>query len=365
MISAVALRLVYLTIRQLLNWLRLSRRGESWKTAEILLLRHQLTVLQRQVNVRPKITWADRALITVLLDLIPSGRRNGLRLFVMPETALRWPRDILRRRWTAKSGHKLPGRPRKHQAVVAAVLRLAKENPTWGYRRIHGELAGLGIPIAPSTVWEILTRAGLPPTPRHAGPTWAQFQRGQAQAILATDFFTVDLINGASAYVLAVIEHANRRIRILGTTVHPDNAWVTQQARNLLMDLGEHASTVKFLIRDRDTKFIAAFDAVFLDAGIRILRSPIRAPRANAIMERWIGSCRRELFDHTLIWNERHLLQVLRQYETHYNQHRPHRSLNQAAPLAALPAPITDLDSVGLRRQRRVGGVINQYTTAA
>jgi len=214
-------------------------------------------------------------------------------------------------------------------------------------------------------VWEILTRAGHPPAPRRAGPTWAEFLHGQAQAILATGFFTADLLNGTSAYVLAVIEHATRRIRILGVTTHPNDAWVTQMARNLLMDLDEHAASIKFLLRDRDTKFTAAFDAVFADASLRILRSPIRAPRANAIMERWIGGCRRELLDQTLIWNQRHLLQVLREYESHHNQHRPHRSLQQTAPLMPLPAAVADLDTFRICRQNRVAGVIGEYTLAA
>ncbi len=245
------------------------------------------------------------------------------------------------------------------------MLRLAKENPTWGYRRIHGELAGLSIRVAPSTVWEILNRAGIPPAPHRAGPTWAQFLHSQAHAILATDFFTVDLLDGTSAYVLAVIEHATRRIRIIGVTAHPNDAWVTQMARNLMMDLDEHVESIKFLLRDRDTKFTAAWDAVFTSTGIRILRSPIRTPRANAIIERWIGGCRRELLDQTLIWNQRHLLSVLREYETHHNQHRPHRSLGQAAPLKALPEAVADLDSFRLRRHSRVSGVINEYTLAA
>jgi transposase InsO family protein len=181
-------------------------------------------------------------------------------------------------------------------------------------------------------VWEILITAGIPPAPRRDRPTWAQFLPGQAEAILATDFFTVDLLDGTSAYVLALIEHATRRIRILGVTAHPDNTWVTQMARNLMMDLDEHVESVKFLLRDRDSKFTAAFDAVFTGAGIRILRGPIHAPRANAIMERWIGSCRRELLDRTLLWNQRHLLRVLGEYEEHHNAHRPHRALGQAAP---------------------------------
>jgi len=214
-------------------------------------------------------------------------------------------------------------------------------------------------------VWEILTKAGIPPAPRRAGPTWAQFLHAQAQAILATDFFTVDLLDGTSAYVLAVIEHATRRIRILGVTAHPNDAWVSQMARNLLMDLDEHLDTVKFLLRDRDTKFTVAFDTVFTSTGIQILRSPIQAPRANAIMERWIGSCRRELLDQTLIWNQRHLLRVLREYQNHHNEHRPHRSLQQSAPLKAIPTPVSDLDAIRVRRLDRIGGVIDEYTLAA
>ncbi len=361
----MCLRLVYLFVTRLFAWLHLSGREESWKSAEILLLRHQLVVLQRQVEARPTLTWADRAVIAALLEVIPRARRAGLRLIVTPETVLRWHRDIVRRRWAAKSAHARPGRPPIHRNVRGLVLRLARENPAWGYRRIHGELAGLGLPLAPSTVWEILHRAGIPPAPRRTGPTWAQFLHGQAAAILATDFFHVDLLDGSTAYVMAVIEHATRRIRILGVTAHPNNAWVTQQARNLLMDLDGHLDSVKFLLRDRDTKFSAAWDAVFTNVGIRILRIPVRAPRANAIMERWIGGCRRELLDRTLIWNQRHLLQVLREYETHHNEHRPHRSLQQAAPLKQLPTPVHDLDAVRVSRHDRIGGVIHEYRLAA
>jgi putative transposase len=236
--------------------------------------------------------------------------------------------------------------------------------PGLGYRRIHGELAGLGIRVAPSTVWRILTNAAIPPAPRRAGPTWAQFLHAHAEAMLATDFFTVDLLDGTTAYVLAVIEHATRRIRILGVT-HPSNAWVTQRARNLVMDVGERAESNKFLIRDRDTKFTAVWDAVFTAAGIRTRRTPVQGPPANAIMERWIGGCRRELLDQTLIWNQRHLLRVLRDYEAHHNEHRPHRSLKQAAPLKEIPAPVSDLNAFRVHRHDRIGGVINEYTLAA
>src|SRR5664279_418492 len=361
----MCLRLVYLIITRVFSWLRLSRRDEAWKSAEILLLRHQLTILRRQTPARPKVTWADRALIAALLELIPRRRHASLRLIITPETVLRWRRDVLRRRWAAKSQHKRPGRPATHHNIIRLVVRLARENPGWGYRRIHGELAGLGIRVAPSTVWEILTNAGLPPAPRRGGPTWAQFPHAQAEAMLATDFFTVDLLDGTTAYVLAVIEHATRRIRILGVTAHPDNAWVTQQAQNLLMDLDQRAESIKFLLRDRDIKFTSADDAVLTASGIRILQSPVQAPRANAIMERCIGGCRRELLDQTLIWNQRHLLRVLRHYEAHHNEHRPHRSLKQAAPLKAIPAPVSDLNAFRVRRHDRIGGVIHEYTLAA
>jgi putative transposase len=166
-------------------------------------------------------TWADRALLAALLGVIPRSRWVGLRMVVTPETVLRWHRDIVRRRWAAKSKPSRPGRPPTHRNVRGLVLRLARENPAWGYRRIHGELAGLGLPLAPSTVWEILHRAGISPAPRRTGPTWAQFLHGQAAAILATDFFHVDLLDGTTAYVLAVIEHATRRIRILGENDKP------------------------------------------------------------------------------------------------------------------------------------------------
>jgi putative transposase len=207
--------------------------------------------------------------------------------------------------------------------------------------------------------------SGLDPAPRRAGPTWTQFLRSQARAILAADFFTVSLLDGTTVHVLAVIEHATRRIRILGSTAHPTAAWVTQQARNLLMDLDGHAETIRFLIRDRDSKFTAAFDEVFRAAGIRIITSPVRVPRANAVMERWIGGCRRELLDRTLIWNQRHLLSVLREYETHHNEHRPHRSLSQAAPLTPLPEAVDDLDAVRVRRRDLIGGIIHEYAQVA
>jgi putative transposase len=360
----MCLRFVFFLIMRMNSWLRLSRREEAWKTAEILLLRHQLAVLERQQPRRPNLDWADRALLATLLSVIPKARRHGLRLLVTPETIVRWHRDIIRRRWAARSKRGRSGRPATRRNIKALVLRLARENPGWGYRRIHGELAGLGVQIAASTAWEILKNAGIDPAPRRTGPAWSQFLRSQAEAILACDFFTVDLLDGTQAYVLAVIEHASRRIRILGVTLHPTGEWTAQQARNLIMDLGEQAHWVKFMIRDRGSNYTAVFDAVLADAGIRTVLCNVQTPRMNAIAERWIGGCRRELLDHTLIWNQVHLRRILREHETHHNRHRPHRSLDSAAPLKPLPEPV-ELEQHRVRRRARVSGLINEYRLVA
>ena len=361
----MCLRFAFLLITRVTTWLRLSRREEAWQTAEILIVRHQLAVLQRRQPHRPHLTWADRALLAALLSVIPKARRQGLRLLVTPDTILRWHRDILRRRWATRSKRGRTGRPATRRNIKALVLRLARENPEWGYRRIHGELADLGVKVAASTVWEILKTSGIAPAPlRRTGPTWPQFLRSQAEAILACDFFTTDLLDGTQAHVLTVIEHATRRIRILGVTLHPTGGWTTQQARNLLMDLGAQAHRVKFMIRDRGPNFTAAFDAVLADAGIRTVLSNVQTPRMNAIAERWIGGCRRELLDRTLIWNQRHLRQILREYENHHKQHRPHRSLHAAAPLKPLPEPV-ELDQYRVRRQARIGGMIGEYRLVA
>jgi len=265
----MCLQFMFPLTTRLAAWLRLARREETWKTAEILILRHQLAVLQRQQPRRPKLNRADRALLAALLSVIPKARRHGLRLLVTPDTILRWHRDIVRRRWAARSMRGKTGRPATHRNIRALVLRLARENPGWGDRRIHGELAGLGVRVSAPAVWEILKDAGIDPAPRRSGPAWSLFLRSQAEAILACDFFTAGLLDGTQAYVLAVIEQASRRIRILEVTLHPTGAWTAQQARNLIMDLGELLHRVKFMIRDRGSSYTAAFHAVLADAGIR------------------------------------------------------------------------------------------------
>ncbi|MGH3403476.1 MAG: integrase core domain-containing protein [Streptosporangiaceae bacterium] len=293
--------------------------------------------------------------------MIPRPRHAGLFLPVTPATILRWHRDLVKRHWAARSRSKKAGRPRRHRTITRLVLRMARDNEHWGYRRIAGELAGLGITVAPSTVWEILKKHGIDPAPRRSAPSWAQFLRSQAEAIFASDFFTVDLLDGTKAYVLAVIEHATRRIHILGAAAHPTHEWVTQQARNLLMDLDTSAGRIKFLIRDRDILYPPGFDQVLSDAGIRTVRSAVRTPRAYA--ERFVLTARTEVTDRMLIFGERHLRLVLTDYAAHYNGRRPHRSRQLRPPQP--DHPVADLSQKQIQRRPVLGGLINEYERAA
>jgi transposase InsO family protein len=244
---------------------------------------------------------------------------------------------------------------------------LAGENPTWGYRRIHGELGTMGIEMAPSSVWAILRRHGVDPSPRQTGPKWAEFLKSQASMMLACDFFTVDTVLLRRLYVLFFIELDTRRVYATGVTATPVEAWVVQQARNLTMVLAERARPVRFLVRDRDAKFAAGFDDVFRSERIRIISTPVRAPRANAFAERFVGTIRRECLDRLLIVTRRQLEAVLTEYVDHYNGHRPHRSLNQTSPLTTSPVmpPTTSPNPAQLRRSDRLGGLIHEYKLAA
>lgn len=363
------LRLAYLAVTNTLAMLRLLPMSDRAKDAELLALRHQITLLQRQLHgERVRFNPADRALLAALLHPLPRAVLGQIRLLARPETVLRWHRDLTAARHARISRPKRVGRPPTIRSVRVLVLRLARENSSWGYRRIHGELLVLGIKIAPSTVWEILNAAGIDPAPQRTSTTWATFLRSQAEALLAADFFETVTLTGTQMYVLAVIEHATRRIRILGATAHPTAAWVTQAVRNLAMDLQDADGRARFLIRDRDGKYPALFDRILTDTGIKVVLSGVRVPRMNSIMERWIQSCRHELLDRTLIWNQRHLMNALREYERHHNAHRPHRGISNARPLHPLPEPLTDPDQIthlAIRRRDRLGGIIHEYEHAA
>jgi transposase InsO family protein len=276
---------------------------------------------------------------------------------------MRWHRELVRRRWTYPG--RRPGRPSIASEVRQLVLRLARENPSWGYRRIHGELIGLGISLAPSTIWKLLRGAGIEPAPRRASQSWRGLLSRQAAGIVACDFFTVDSAFLRRYYVLFFIELQSRRVHFAGVTANPNGAWVAQQARNLTWSLADHGRPIHFLIHDRDSKFGRCFDEVFRNEGIQVIQTPIRAPCANAFAERWVRSVREECLDWLLIFNRRHLERVLRTYVEHYNEHRPHRALAQNSPLArARPTPDCDTP-LNVHRRDRLGGLLHEYQLAA
>jgi putative transposase len=354
---------VYFLARCLLGCMMVLARREASKDAELLVLRHQNAILRRQVS-RVRYQPGDRLWLAALSRLIP--RQRWAEVFaVTPATLLAWHRRLVARKWDCAS-RRGPGRPSTSAVIRKLVIRMATENPAWGHRRVQGELVRLGHPIAASTVWQILHDAGIDPAPRRTGPTWKQFLAAQARGIIAADFVHVDTVLLRRLYALIIIEHDTRRVHLAGITAHPDGAWTTQAARNLLMDLGQRTASVKFLIRDRAGQFTSSFDAVFTAEGIRILASPPQAPKANAICERIAGTLRRELFDRLLIVNEHHLRQVLTEYLQHYNAARPHRALGQLPPAQAhSQPPQIDLAEHRVRRKQVLGGLTHEYQIAA
>jgi putative transposase len=352
----MAFSFLYLAVRVVLGALVRSRRGLDVKDIELLVLRHELAILRRQVG-RPKLGMADRALLAAAAVHLPRPQRAVL--LVTPRTLLRWHRALVRRKWRQPPGR--VGRPPLSPEIRELVLRFARENPRWGHRRICGELRKLGFMVSATSVRRLLARAGLEPAPRRGGPSWREFLQSQASSIIACDFLTVETILLRRLYVLFFISHGTRRVWLAGCTRNPTGEWVTQQARNLGLDFSE--SGMRFLIRDRDSKYSAPFDEVFRSTGIRIVKTPIRAPKANAIAERFVRTVRAECLDWLLILNRRHLEHVLRVYVQHYNSERPHRALDLRSPQARNAAELTACHPI--YRRDRLGGLIHEYYPAA
>ena len=327
------------------------------------MLRHELSILRRQAG-KPRFEAHDRVLLAAFSRMLPRCSWNAF--LVRPETLLHWHRRLAARHWTYP--HRRPGRPPIGREVRELILRLARENPSWGYQRIVGELRKLGVAVSATSVRNILGKAGVAPAPRRHSQSWRSFLQAHADSILACDFFTVDTVWLRRLYVLVFLSVGTRRIEYLASTSKPDTAWMLQQARNLLMDLDDRERQVRFLIHDRDAKFPRAFDALLGSEKIKVIRTPVQAPNANAHMERWVGSVRRECLDRLLIFGRRQLEHVLRVYVRHHNQGRPHRALDLRPPDSSARSPDgaqSTPQALHVNRRDLLGGLIHEYELAA
>ena len=336
---------------------RLAVRSGRSKDLQIIVLRHENSVLRRQID-RPAINDDDRTLLGAIAAALPRRLRQGW--IVTPDTLLRWHRKRIARYWTQPPVQPM-GRPPTSAELRRLIVRLASENPTWGHRRIQGELARLGHTIAKTTVWQTLTDNGIDPSPNRSDVTWSEFLH--SQAAVACDFFTVDTAFLRRYYVLFFIHVPTREVLFAGITANPTGAWTTQAARNLFISHADRLEGSRALVRDRGSQFIDTFDEVFRTEGFKILKTPVRTPVANTIAERWIGSIRRELLDRTIVWNRPQLERLAIDYITHHNQHRPHQSLKQRPPTPQAEPPDTPPASITVLRTTRCDGLINEYQT--
>jgi len=336
-------------------------RWNESKDLEIVVLRHELAILRRRSR-RPAMAWTDRLCLAAASRFL--SRAQWRAFIVTPATLLRWHRRLVAKRWTFT---RRAGRQPIRRDIRTLVLRLARENPRWGYQRIVGELKGLGLVVSATTVRTWLRSAGLGPAGRRGGMTWREFVRTHRRSLLAVDFFTVETIWLQRLYVLFFIELGSRRVHLAGCTPAPTAEWVTQQARQLTWSLSGRSEPFRYVIRDRDQKFTDAFDEVFRSGGCEIIRTPFRAPQANGVAERFVRTVRSECLDWLLILNEQHLQHVLADFVTHYDGHRPHRALGLKPPDPTRDsvAPAAEQDEIRVERRDRLGGLVHEYVLAA
>lgn len=347
--------------------LRFSRLSPDSKTLELLLLRQQLLIVRRHQKRGRSITHSEKFILLTLIEQIrrfanlQQGPLEQLMLIFKPETLLRWHRELIRKKWTFSNAPKASGRPSTDPQLVLLMLRMAREN-RWGDDRIEGELKKLGYRISHETIRKILRGHGVLPLPaRSASSNWRSFLSHYKDTFLACDFFTVETIRLQTLYVLFFIELGTRRVHVAGITAHPSQTWVTQRARQLQWDFQEQECAFTHLIRDNDSKYGAAFDAVFASEGIEVVRTPFRAPRANAYAERWVRSVREECLEQVIVLNQSHLAYILHEYERYFNHARPHQGIDQQ-----IPCPPAKLLTQGrVERRTILGGIIHDYYRAA
>ena len=341
------------------------RVAPSEKDLQIALLRQQLRLLERNSRTKSRLTRPEKLMLVALTACLKTQTRRfheALReavLLVQPDTLLKWHRDLVRRKWTFQHAHR-GGRPRLELNIELLIIRVARENPRMGYKKIQGELLKLGFTVHASTIKNVLRRYGLLPAPQRGRSSWRTFLKHYQQQMLAYDFFTVETVRLETLYVLFFIELGSRRVHLAGCTASPNSAWVAQQARQIVWRLSNEPRSMRFLMHDRDSKFTAGFDHIFVSEGIEIVRTPFRAPKANAIAERWVRTVRQECLDHLLILNQRHLIRVLREYTDYYNTARPHQGLAQQIPI-----PLSHPEYGAIHCRDVLGGILHDYYRAA